>query len=87
MTDIFCGFIEFVSGSLEELPSIEKNLGLFGIAINYINMVADFISAANFLVPVPDVFTILGFMFAVKSIKIIMWAGNWIVRRVFDVIP
>lgn len=87
MTDIFLGFVDFVSGSITEVPTIEQSLGNIGELINFIQMFYDFVAAANFLVPVPDVFAILSAIFILKVTKTLVWVANWIVQRIFDVIP
>ena len=87
MTDIFLGFIDFVSGTVSDLPTLEAELGVIGKLINAIQMLYDFITAANFLVPVPDIFKILSCIFILKTVKTLIWLGNWIIQRIFDVIP
>lgn len=87
MTDIFCGLIDFVQGTFEELPSIQQNLGTLGQGIDFLGIVYQFVSSGNFLVPVPDIFLILSGIFVLKVTKTLIFVANWVVRRIFDIIP
>lgn len=87
MTDIFLGFIGFVHGSIEDVPAIEASLGAAGQALNFIKMAFDYAAAANFIVPVPDVFAVLSAIFVLKAAHLLLFVSNWIVRRIFDIIP
>jgi hypothetical protein len=88
MTDLIIQFIDFVS----ELAVFIRPEGL--IAEDVLNNISTLASAGinilkqvNFLIPVPDIFSILLLMIADKIVFLVLFIINWVIRRVFDVIP
>lgn len=62
-------------------PEIITNLnGVVSIVIDTFNRV-------NFLVPLTDAFAILTLDIMVRVLLCSVFVGNWVVRRIFDVIP
>jgi hypothetical protein len=47
----------------------------------------DILKKVNFLVPVPLIFQIVGIMIVLKVGSVVLWGVNWIIKRIFDVIP
>ncbi len=88
MTAIFCAFIdmiaEFVMFVMPEVtlaPDVIANLD------KYISVGIDFLKAVNFIIPLPLIVAVLTAQIAIRSGEVILWGINWVIKRIFDVIP
>ena len=88
MTAIFCAFIdmiaEFVMFVMPEVtlaPDVIANLD------KYISVGIDFLKAVNFIIPLPLIVAVLAAQIAIRSGEVILWGINWVIKRIFDVIP
>ena len=52
-----------------------------------ITFVLDLLIKVNFLVPVPTIMILLGVSMVIEVIYFQIFIGNWILRRIFDIIP
>ena len=52
-----------------------------------ITFVLDLLIKVNFLVPVPTIMILIGASMAIEVIYFQIFIGNWILRRIFDIIP
>ena len=52
-----------------------------------ITFVLDLLIKVNFLVPVPTIMILIGASMVVEVIYFQIFIGNWILRRIFDIIP
>lgn len=88
MTSIILFLIKFIKGfSSFLLPDKLFAADLFTNFAEYVDFFADFISAANFIIPLPTVFSAFKLIVSFKVIKFTIFAVNWFVRSVLDVIP
>lgn len=88
MTGLINGFIDFVIELLMFVwPEISIGFEVFANFDDYISVGLDILKKVNFLVPVPLIFQTVGVMIVFKSGKVIFWAVNWVIKRIFDVIP
>lgn len=49
--------------------------------------IKDFLEAVNFIVPLPDIMLIISVDIGIRLFKVAMFCGNWIIRRIADIIP
>lgn len=88
MTELINKFIDFVielvvfirPESLIADDIISNIHTLLGYGINILK-------AVNFMIPVPDIFSIILFMILLKIAYLVLFIINWVIKRVFDVIP
>lgn len=88
MTDIIITFIHIIVGIVTFL--FPDNMFMADVFINfdnYINVFIEFLATINFLIPLPDIFLAFSFMVSLTVIKFTLFILNWVVQRVFDVIP
>ena len=52
-----------------------------------ITFVLDLLIKVNFLVPVPTIMILIGASMVIEVIYFQIFIGNWILRRIFDIIP
>lgn len=88
MTDIICKFCDAVI----ELMMFIRPQTLIGddILLNittYAGYALDLLKKVNFLVPIPVIYMVLMAMISIKISMFLIWMVNWVINRVFDVIP
>lgn len=54
---------------------------------NGIDFVLDLLQKVNFIVPVGLIFTLLLMTFVQDIVLFALFIGNWVVKKIFDVIP
>lgn len=52
-----------------------------------ITFILDLLIKINFLVPVPTIMILIGASMVIEVIYFQIFIGNWILRRIFDIIP
>lgn len=88
MTELICNFIDFVLELLSLLlPDVTFATELFSNIGEYIEFGLDLLIKVNFMIPVPLVMGILWAMFGLRILFITLYVLNWVIRRIFDVIP
>lgn len=89
MTELIVGFIQFIRDQFIFNLFAEVGLGveLFSNLNTYIPALLDFLAKVNFLIPLRDIFQCLGAVLFVKIGKMTIFVVNWVIRRIFDVIP
>lgn len=88
MTDLINRFIDFI---VELVMFVWPEISIEGeVLLNldkYASAAINLLKMVNFLVPVPLIFEVVALMLVMKAGALILWAANWIIKRVFDVIP
>ena len=88
MTGIIVKFIKVIVGIVSFL--FPDNLFMADVFQNfnsYWDTFIDFLAAVNFLIPLPDIMLAFSFMVSITVIKFTLFIVNWVIKRVFDVIP
>ncbi len=88
MTGIIVKFIKIIVGIVSFL--YPDNLFMADVFTNfnsYLNTFIDFLAAVNFLIPLPDIMKAFSLMVSLTVIKFTLFIANWVIKRVFDVIP
>lgn len=89
MTELILNFIEFLKNQLLFNLFGELSLGI-DLVRNidiYLSSFLDFLEKVNFLIPLPDMFICLSVTIFLRVAKFVLFVANWIIRRIFDVIP
>lgn len=88
MTKLICSLIDFVIDLITlVLPDISLPEEVVASINAGSNSVVEILNNINFILPVPLIFKILILMITFRFGKILLWGANWIIKRVFDVIP
>lgn len=88
MTDLINSFIDIiVEFAMFFWPEILIEPEIISNIDKYISFAIDLLKQINFLVPVPLIFTVLSIQITLKVGTFALWIVNWIIKRVFDVIP
>ena len=88
MTDFICGLIHLIFSLIGALvPKIVVDPVIMNNAQNAVSRIVEFVSAVNFLIPLPDIVLIISLCTALRSGLFLTFAGNWSLRRILDVIP
>lgn len=88
MTELINNFIDFIVELIMFVyPEISIEADVIANIGEYMEIGLDILKKVNFLVPVPLIFKIVGIMIILKTGTIVLWCINWIIKRIFDVIP
>lgn len=88
MTDLINSFIDFIIELFMFVwPEISIEADILLSIDKYIGLAIDLLKKINFLIPVPLIFLVLSAMITLKVAAVVLWAVNWIIKRIFDVIP
>lgn len=79
--DFLIELVMFVWPEISIEADVIANLG------EYMQTGLSILKMVNFLVPVPLIFQVVGIMVTLKIASVLLWGANWIIKRVFDVIP
>lgn len=88
MTDLICNFIDFILElTLLIMPDIEFVWDFFSNISSYLEIGLDLLIKINFLIPVPLIMGVLFIQLLLRIAFIALYILNWVIRRIFDVIP
>ncbi len=88
MTDFIIGLIDFaINFCSTRIPSFDLESSTYSSVTDAIPVVVNFLSQVNFIVPLGDIVTIIFASLGLRLFKFTLFIGNWVVRRIFDVIP
>ncbi len=88
MTNLICDLIHLFFGLVGSLvPEISVDPAVITNAQSVVISIRDFLVSVNFLVPLPDIFLIVTICITLRSGLFLTFVGNWILRRILDVIP
>lgn len=88
MTELINNFIDFIIELVMFVwPEISIEADVIANIGEYMEVGLDILKKVNFLVPVPLIFSLVSTLIALKIVFFALWGVNWIIKRVFDVIP
>ena len=88
MTDLIISFINLLFGSfMSLLPDFNFNSSTYSSVESGFTSVVSFLADVNFIVPLSDIFIIISIKLALCLFKMGLFTGNWIIRRIADIIP
>lgn len=88
MTGFLVSLIDFaINFCSNHLPAFDLESSTYNSVSAAIPVVVEFLSQVNFIVPLGDIVVIIMVSIGFRLFKFSLFVGNWIVRRVFDVIP
>jgi hypothetical protein len=88
MTQIITGFLGLIQDLfMFFIPEFSLAPQLVANFDSVVSTVFDFVIKVNFLIPLSDIIYIISFDIGIRIFKVVIFGGNWIIRRIFDVIP
>lgn len=87
MTDFVVKLLALLQGWIQKLPEFSIDSGVLSRIISSLDTVMDFVSVANFIIPLDHILIIMGLIFTVRSRKFLIACINWVIRRLADFFP
>lgn len=88
MTKIITTFIKLIIGfSSFLMPDALFAADIFTNFDKFVDYLIDILAQVNFIIPLPDIFSAIAIIVSIDIVKFTIFIFNWIVKRVFDVIP
>lgn len=88
MTNLITSFIDMIIDLCNMvIPSFDFDSSTYTLIGGSILTVTKFLTQVNFIVPLGDIVQIIVLTLGLKLFKFTLFAGNWLVRRVCDLIP
>lgn len=88
MTSLLTALIDFMINFIgQTIPSYDFEAETYNKISGGITSVVSFLTDVNFIVPLGDIATIILLSLALHLFKFGLFCGNWVVRRVCDLIP
>lgn len=88
MTDIIAKGIEILTDCINNyFPTVSLGDGVMAHMLSAVSYLVDLIASLNWILPVNDILLILSLYFGYKFALFAVAVVNWVVRRIFDVIP
>lgn len=88
MTGMIVDLIDFLINLCStHLPEYHFSADTTNQISSSITTVAKFLTDVNFILPLGDIITGMVLAVGLRIFKFTLFAGNWIIRRIFDVIP
>lgn len=87
MTEFAVGFLDLLKGLIEHLPDLSVENEVIANMSDGMDTIFGFIAQVNFFIPLDHMLTIIGLVYAIRCSKFIVFAVNWVIRRIADFIP
>lgn len=88
MTNLICELIHVFFRLVGFLvPEIAIDPAVITNGQSVVSTIREFLLNVNFLVPLPDIFLIVTICITLRTSLFMTFVGNWILRRILDIIP
>ena len=88
MTAIICNVLSWLQNLIvTRVPAMELGDGVLSSVIAALDTFLDFVSNVNWLVPVNDCLLIISLIVGYRLALFAVFVINWVLRRIFDIIP
>lgn len=88
MTDMIVGVLHLLKNFIVNvIPEVSIGASAIENAHAALTTIMEFLSVASFLVPFKTIFAIVGIVYGFRLVKFGVFIVNWVIRRIFDVIP
>lgn len=88
MTSLITGLIDFLINFVgQTIPAYDFESETYNTISDSILAVVSFLTDVNFIIPLGDIATIIVLSLGLHLFKFGLFCGNWIVRRVCDILP
>ena len=88
MTSLITSVLGFLASFIDKImPVYDISSSYYDNISSSLITISDFIAQANFLIPLPDIAVIISVDLGIRIFKLALFAANWVIRRVADIIP
>lgn len=87
MTEIIISVLDFFKGLVLSMPDLSMDTGQLSQIVTALDKVVEFIAKVNFLVPIDHILLLISLVYGFKLVKFSVFAINWVIRRIADIIP
>lgn len=87
MTDFAVRLLGLLEGWIQKLPDFSVDSGVLSRMVAAFDTVMDFVSVANFIIPLDHILIITGLVYTIRSRKFLIACINWVIRRLADFFP
>lgn len=88
MTSLLTSLIDYLVNFVgNHIPSYDFEAETYNNISGAVTSVVSFLSDVNFIVPLGDIATIILLSLGMHLFKFGLFCGNWLVRRVCDILP
>lgn len=87
MTEFFVNLLELLKGWIDKLPDLSVDDGVVSRMVGSMDMILEFVSVANFIIPLDHILIIMGLVYMIRSRKFLIAIINWVIRRIADFFP
>lgn len=87
MTEFFVNLLELLKGWIDKLPDLSVDDSVVSRMVSSMDMILEFVSVANFIIPLDHILIIMGLVYMIRSRKFLIAIINWVIRRIADFFP
>lgn len=88
MTSFLTGLIDFVINfCASHIPEYDFSSETYMTISDSIVAVTNFLVDVNFIIPLGDIATVILLTIGLRLFKFSLFMGNWLIRRICDIIP
>lgn len=87
MTEFFVKLLGLLEGWVGSLPDLSVDSGVVSKMVSSMDRIVEFVSVANFIIPLDHIFFLIGLVYLVRSRKFLVAVINWVIRRIADFFP
>ncbi len=88
MTDIIVSVINWMASIVDMvIPSLSLESAHLSNIVDGLEVIIEFMAQINFLIPLPTILLVISIVYGFRLVKFSIFAINWVIRRIADLIP
>ena len=88
MTDIIVSVINWMASIVDMvIPSLSLESAHLSSIVDGLEVIIEFMAQINFLIPLPTIVLVISIVYGFRLVKFSIFAINWVIRRIADLIP
>ena len=88
MTDIIVSVINWIASIVDTvIPSLSLESAHLSSIVDGLEVIIEFMAQINFLIPLPTILLVISIVYGFRLVKFSIFAINWVIRRIADLIP
>lgn len=88
MTDIIVSVINWMASIVDTvIPSLSLESAHLSSIVDGLEVIIEFMAQINFLIPLPTILLVISIVYGFRLVKFSIFAINWVIRRIADLIP
>ena len=69
------------------IPSLSLESAHLSSIVDGLEVIIEFMAQINFLIPLPTILLVISIVYGFRLVKFSIFAINWVIRRIADLIP